>query len=83
MHLERTADGWQCREELRHAAGGLSYAQMVEAAEAADFRRALWQIAESIADLFGTVAFLVSQLREMPSGPAPTWEELTSRWRVS
>jgi hypothetical protein len=83
MQLECTADGWQCCEELRHAAGGLTYAQMVEAAEATHFRRALWQIAESIADLFGTVTFIVSELREMPSDRAPTWEELTGRWRVS
>ena len=83
MELQRTATGWQCREDLRQATGGLSYAQMVEAAERAHFRHALWQIAEAIADLFGQVANLVPEVAHMPRGDGPTWEELTKRWKAS
>ena len=82
MQLERIGDGWQCREELRQATGGLSYAKMVEAAEDAHFRRALWQIAEAIADLFHEVVHLVPDLRRMPRNDGPNWEELTKRWKV-
>jgi len=83
MQLERTADGWQCGEEHRRATGGLSYAQMVEAAEKAHFRHALWQIAEAIADLFGEVVKLVPDLRRMPHSDGPTWAELTKRWKTT
>lgn len=82
MQLERLGDGWQCRDELRLATGGLSYAQMIEAAEQAHFRRTLWQVAEAIADLFGDVVALVPDLRQMPFQEEPTWEELARRWKV-
>jgi hypothetical protein len=83
MQLEQTDDGWQCRAELRRATGGLSYRGMVEAAEQAQFRRALWQIAEAVADLFGAITHLVPELRHIPSDEEPTWQELTKRWKVS
>ena len=78
-----TGDQWHCREELRQRTGGLSYAQMVELAEQSHFRKALWKIAESIADLFGEVAYLVPALRRMPCNDGPSWSELTKRWNVS
>jgi len=81
--LERTDDGWQCREELRRATGGLSYPEMIEAAEKSQFRRALWQIAEAVADLFGEIVRLVPDLRRIPGHDGPTWQELTERWHVA
>ncbi|MDF1861707.1 MAG: hypothetical protein P1U87_15930, partial [Verrucomicrobiales bacterium] len=45
----------QCDEELSKTAGGLSYGEMLEAAEQANFRHALWQIGELIADAFEKV----------------------------
>ena len=84
MELQRTEGGLQCNEELQKTAGGLDYAQMVEAARAADFRYALWQIAEAVADLFARVVPLVPSLYEtMGNGQQPTWAELTDRWKPS
>jgi hypothetical protein len=82
MRLERTDDGWQCRDDLRRATGGLSYAQMIEAAEQANFRQTLRQIAEAVADLFGDVVHLVPALREMTCPAEPSWEELARQWQV-
>jgi len=78
--LQRTAAGWECSAEMSRTAGGLSYAEMIEAAEKASFRRALWQIAETVADLFGRMVPLVAPLREMPDEPEPSWAELSERW---
>ena len=80
LQLQQPAEGWQCRAELQQTAGGLTYAQMVDLAHQAGFRRALWQIGEAIADLFQKVAWLVADLRERPDDPDPTWAELTRRW---
>ncbi|MBI5396507.1 MAG: hypothetical protein HZA91_14525 [Verrucomicrobia bacterium] len=55
LELERTADGWDCASPLREITG-LHYAGMVTMAEKADFRRALRQIGEAVADLFAAVA---------------------------
>lgn len=83
MELKRAGAGWQCHADLQQATGGLSYAQMIEAAEEAHFRHALWQIAEAIADLFGEVSRLVPELRQMPRSDGPTWAELSKRWKAS
>ena len=80
MKLARADAGWQCQAALRQATGGLSYSQMLEEAENAHFRHALWQIAEAITDLFGQVSYLVQDVRCMPSSDGPTWAELTKRW---
>ena len=83
LQLERTDDDWQCREELRRATGGLSYPEMIEAAEKSQFRRALWQIAEAVVGLFGEIVRLVPDLRRIPGHDGPTWQELTERWHVA
>ncbi len=83
MRLEQIGTRWECHENLRRATGGLRYAQMVEAAEDAHFRHALWQIAEAIADLFADITQLVPALREIPCCDEPTWTELTKRWKPS
>jgi hypothetical protein len=79
-----TGGGWACRESLSHTAGGLSYAQMVEAAEAAHLRRALWQMAEALADLFEEVSRFAPGLKGLPvDDEGPSWDELSRRWMIS
>lgn len=80
MALQRSGDGWECDARLREAAGGLDYAAMVEAAEKAHFRHALWQVGEAIAELFAEVVQLVPRLRELPDDHGPTWANLAQRW---
>lgn len=81
LALKRTADGWQCHEELSRQTGGLVYAEMVELAEAADFRHALWQMAEAIVDLFVRVIQEQPLLDDFPLDAGPTWHELSRKWR--
>ena len=81
MALTRTEGGWRGQLALEEASGGLTYPQMVEAAEKAQLRHALWQIAEAIAELFNQVVVLVPRLRDLPGNDQPTWAELTKRWK--
>jgi hypothetical protein len=53
---------------------------MVELADRANFRHALWQIAEAIADLLEQIVERVPVLVNVPDFATPTWEELTERW---
>jgi hypothetical protein len=82
LELVQAPGGWQCSEELSRQTGGLSYAQMVASAKQADFRHALWQMAEAIADLFARVVQVQPLLQEFPSDDGPTWEQLTRNWRA-
>ena len=82
LALTRANGEWRCQPALEQASGGLTYPQMVEAAEKAQLPLALRQIAEAIADLFGQVVILAPQLRELPGGDRPNWEELTRRWNA-
>ena len=75
-------DGPQCDPKLSEKTGGLSYPEMVKMAEAANFRHALWQIAEAVADLFEQVIEQQPLLQEFPTDNGPTWAELTKRWQV-
>ena len=63
MALRRAGHGWECDEQLSRQSGGLSYAEMLEAAEKAGFRHALWQIAERIADIFQRIVELQPHTR--------------------
>ncbi|MAG94357.1 MAG: hypothetical protein CMJ48_11480 [Planctomycetaceae bacterium] len=81
LALKKTRVGWQCDEELSGIAGGLSYAEMLEAADKADFRHALWQMGEAVADLFERVVERQPLLQDFPVGDGPGWEELTGRWK--
>ncbi len=83
MKLTQDGDGWHCREALRLAAGGLDYPKMVEEADRARFRKALWQIAEAIADLFGEVSLLATEPRKLSTETGPSWGELARRWTAS
>ena len=54
---------------------------MVQLAEKADFRHALWQMGEAIADLFEQVVERQPLLQDLPVNNGPDWHELTRRWK--
>jgi hypothetical protein len=83
MQLHRTGGDWHCTAELSRTTGGLSYAQMVQAAEKAEFRQALWQIGEFIANLLAQAVQFVPNLDPMPRVDDPSWVELGKRWKRS
>jgi hypothetical protein len=53
---------------------------MVEAAEKARFRHALWQIGEAIAAMFEATQQRSNRLEQLPATAAPSWQELTRVW---
>lgn len=77
LSLDENGD---CDAELSRKSGGLSYREMVAAADAADFRHALWQIAEMIADRFDQLVERVEPLQQLPKSGGPDWEDLSRRW---
>jgi hypothetical protein len=79
--LQKTKTGWQCSKELSDQTGGLSYREMIELADKADFRHALWQMGEAIARLFEQVIDRLPALQDLPKTTGPTWGDITSRWR--
>ena len=80
LELIRTDKGWQCDQELARITGGLSYQQMVELADKANFRRALGQMTEAIADVFEQVVARQPLLKKLPLTNGPTWKELAEKW---
>jgi len=72
--------GLMCDPELSKITGGMTYPEMQEAAERANFRHALWQMGEIIADFFERVTNREEKLQALPSSDSPSWEELTKRW---
>lgn len=83
LELTPGPGGWHCSDELSRQTGGLNYADMVALAVQADFRHALWQIAEAIADLFGEIVEKQPLLTEFPIDDGPSWEQLSRRWRAT
>lgn len=81
--LTQAGNAWTCDEELSRQTGGLSYQDMVEAADKAGFRHALWQMGEAIADVFTQVVERSPHLQAMPGTTEPTWHEITERWRTT
>jgi hypothetical protein len=79
LELEPTERGLDCSAAMREVSGR-HYNEMVALAEQADFRHALWQIGESVADLFASVIEL-QPLFDSLSNHAPSWDQLTDRWR--
>ena len=69
-----------CDPELSKITGGMTYREMREAADAANFRHALWQMGEIIADFFEKVTEREERLQNLPMSNSPGWEELTKRW---
>ena len=53
---------------------------MVALAEKADFRHALWQVGEAIADIFSEIVDLVPELKNIYHLDKPNWKTLTKRW---
>ena len=81
LELSHTSSGLQCSEQLRQQTGVLDYAEMLELAREAGYRRALWQIAEATVRLFVDLIEAQPLLQDFPTGTGPTWEELVRRWR--
>jgi hypothetical protein len=79
--LKKVGKSWQCNQELSRTTGGLIYSEMVEAADKANFRHALWTMGEEISKLFEQVTARCEQLHEHSIQDAPTWQELSRRWR--
>lgn len=52
LALRKVSGELQCSEELSRRTGGMSYREMVDTAGQANFRHALWQISQGIAELF-------------------------------
>lgn len=81
LSLKESSNGTlECAPELSKATGGMTYQEMIEAAEKADFRQALWQMGEIIADYFERVIDRQDLLQDLPASDGPTWQELTNRW---
>ena len=70
-----------CNERIRQLVG-MSYPEMIAAADKADFRHTLWHIGEQIAALFEAVSHRCARLAALPAEEGPGWEEITQRWRV-
>ena len=81
LELHQKGDHLECSSSMQEASGGLSYVQMIELAEKASFRNALWQMGEAVADLFQAVTERVEALRKLPRNPSLTWTELTQNWK--
>ncbi|MBP86331.1 MAG: hypothetical protein CMJ64_06405 [Planctomycetaceae bacterium] len=81
--LQKTKDGWQCREDLTRQAGGLTYAEMVGIAERAHFRHALWQMGEAIVKLFEQVVDRTPLLQDLDDKQPRSWAEITAKWKRS
>jgi hypothetical protein len=81
MTLHETPHGPECEDSLRETTG-MTYAEMIEVAKQADFRHALTQMAEQIADMLAAVAQRSPRLASLPAiGPGAG--ELPAHWRTS
>ena len=81
MELHDTPSGPECTDAQRETSG-LRYAEMLEAAAAANFRHALWQMGEQIAEMFAAVAHRSPPLAALAADEGPAWEETSRRWRA-
>jgi len=81
LELKRENGKWNCDEKLSDMTGGLSYQEMVELAEKANFRNALWQMGEAIAGMYEQVIESQPLLQNLYQNDDPDWETLTSRWK--
>ena len=72
----------ECDPSLSQKAGNLSYQDMVRLAEEAGFRHTLWQIGESIADLFEAIIDIAPDTHQWPDPGTPDWMDLTRRWKA-
>lgn len=79
--LKKVGKDWTCHAELSETAGGLSYAEMVDLADKADFRHALWTMGESTARLFEQVISRCQQLQEHAIQDGPSWQDISDKWK--
>ena len=70
-----TVTDGNCDPELCRSSGGLSYAEMKKAAEAAGFREALTQMGILIADFFERIVEEQERLQDLPKASGSEWEE--------
>ena len=83
LQLIRAADGrLDCSESIRKAVG-LNYAAMLVLADKANFRHALWQMGEAVAQMFEATVHRSPRLAKLPAGEGSDWAELTRRWKRS
>jgi hypothetical protein len=81
MQLVRNAEGrWDCNESIRQGVG-LHYDQMVELADKAAFRHALWQMGEAVAQMFADTVQRSPSLAKLPTGESSDLETLSRQWR--
>ena len=80
LALRKTAAGLQCDPALSKVATGLKYPEMLTLAKKANFRHALWQIGEAIADMFAEVVRLCPELEDVWRLDKPDWKTLTKKW---
>lgn len=81
LALRQLNGRWVCDEQLSQRTGGLQYEEMVSLAKKADFRHALWQMGEAVADLMEKVVQRQPLLQEMPRDNGPGWKQLSGRWK--
>jgi hypothetical protein len=80
LRLEQVQGRWECSAALREIVG-MNYAEMLELADRAHFRHALWQMGEAVAAMFEAVTSRSPYLASQPPDAGPTWDELTNRWK--
>ena len=81
LALRQVNGRWVCDEQLSQQTGGLQYEEMVSMAKKADFRHALWQMGEAVADLMEKVVQRQPLLQEMPKDTEPGWKQLSGGWQ--
>ena len=78
--LRDTPAGPQCDPALSKRAGGLTWPQMKALANKSNFRHALWQMGERVAEIFGEVCKRQPLIKGTSKLDTPNWKELTVRW---
>ena len=81
MELHDTPHGPECSESVRETTG-LNYAEILEAAQHANFRHALWQMGEQIAEMFAAVSHRSPKLAALPADDGPGWDDIAARWHT-
>ena len=81
LALTPSSEGLQCSDQLREKTGGLGYREMVEMADNARFRYALWQMGEAVGEIMEQVVQRQPLLEQLPQDPGPSWSALSRRWR--
>jgi len=81
FQLTKTKAGWKCDEELSRRTGGLTYPEMLAAADKANFRHAMWQMGEAVGDLLEQIVERQEELQNLHIDTGPTWGQLAQKWK--